>query len=111
MRLFLFGIGGTGGRVMEALAFLLASGVELVDAHKQPVEIIPILLDTDKSNKDTLDGASALELYQVLHSKCRSSEQCGFFSTPIGPLASVAKEANQRVSKAFQLNFQSVEHS
>jgi hypothetical protein len=111
MRLFLFGIGGTGGRVMEALTFLLASGVKLVDAHKQPVEVIPILLDTDKSNKDTLDGASALELYQRLHSKCQSAGKCGFFSTPIGPLASLAKEANQRISKAFQLNFQGVEHS
>ena len=111
MRLFLFGIGGTGGRVMEALTFLLASGVELVDAQDQPVEVIPILLDTDKTNKDTLDGASALELYRQLHKKCEAGGRGGFFSTPINPLGSLANAANQSTSKTFQLNYQGVENT
>ena len=111
MRLFLFGIGGTGGRVIEALTFLLASGVELVNEQNQPVEVIPILLDTDKANKDTLDGASALELYQRLHAKCESGGKEGFFSTKINPLSSLANAANPGISKTFQLNYSGVENA
>jgi hypothetical protein len=110
MRLFVFGIGGTGGRLMEALTFLLAAGMKMVDADGKPVELIPILLDTDATNKDTLDGVSALELYSRLHSKSDSATE-GFFSTSMGPLASLAQEVSVDVSRTFRLNYRGVENA
>jgi hypothetical protein len=110
MRLFVFGIGGTGSRVIEALTFLLASGVEMVDAEKQKVELIPILLDTDATNKDTLDAVSALTLYTQLHSERGSAPGSGFFSSPVGPLCSLAKDANKALSTTFRLNYKGVEN-
>lgn len=46
-KLYLFGIGGTGSRVIRSLTMLLASGVDPgVD------RIIPVLIDPDLSNGD-----------------------------------------------------------
>lgn len=49
MKLFIFGIGGTGSRVLKSLTMLLAAGVKI-----QADEIIPIIIDTDAgaANKD-----------------------------------------------------------
>ena len=110
MRLFVFGIGGTGGRLMEALTFLLAAGVRLLDSTGQPVELIPILIDTDKDNKDTLDGLSALKLYSDLHAMRDPADKDGFFSTKMEPLCSLATETNTEVSRTFRLNYKGVEN-
>jgi len=46
-KLYVFGIGGTGARVLKSLTMLLASGVECeVDT------IVPIIIDRDKGNGD-----------------------------------------------------------
>lgn len=46
-KIFLFGIGGTGARVLRSLTMMLATGVKLgVD------EIIPIIIDPDAANAD-----------------------------------------------------------
>lgn len=46
-KLYLFGIGGTGSRVIRSLTMLLASGVDAgVDT------IVPVLIDPDLSNGD-----------------------------------------------------------
>ena len=46
-KLYIFGIGGTGARVLKSLTMLLAAGVECgVDT------IVPIIIDRDMSNKD-----------------------------------------------------------
>lgn len=46
-KLYIFGIGGTGSRVLRSLTMLLASGVECgVDT------IVPIIIDRDKGNGD-----------------------------------------------------------
>lgn len=46
-KLYIFGIGGTGARVLKSLTMLLASGVECgVDT------IVPIIIDRDKGNGD-----------------------------------------------------------
>src|SRR5574344_349920 len=46
-KLYIFGIGGTGSRVLRSLAMLLASGVE-IDTN----EIVPIIIDPDSANAD-----------------------------------------------------------
>jgi hypothetical protein len=110
MKLFVFGIGGTGSRVVEALTYLLASGVPLSDSGGQPVKLIPILLDTDAGNKDTLDCVGALELYRTLYSQLDSRSRGGFFSTGIEPLVLEEHQAQGIKSSTFRLNYQGVEN-
>jgi hypothetical protein len=108
--LFVFGIGGTGSRVVEALVYLLAAGVHLRNETGDPVELIPILLDTDASNRDTLDCVAALELYQSLHVQCASPGHDGFFATSIQSLASLSDNPSGEISKSFRLSYQGVEN-
>ena len=46
-KLFLFGIGGTGVRVIKSLTMLLAAGVDV-----KATEIVPIIVDPHQSNSD-----------------------------------------------------------
>jgi hypothetical protein len=110
MKLFVFGIGGTGSRVVEALTYLLASGVSLSDSGGQAVKLIPILLDTDAGNKDTLDCVGALELYRTLSAHRDSRSRDGFFSTGIEPLVLQEHQAQGVKSSTFRLNYQGVEN-
>ena len=54
-KLYVFGIGGTGSRVLRALTMLLASGVKC-DAEK----IVPIIIDPDDSAADMCFGRGGL---------------------------------------------------
>jgi len=107
-RIFVFGIGGTGSRVIESLVYLLAAGVELRDSANQPVQVVPMLLDTDATNQDTIDCVKALEFYEKLH---RSSSGTGFFATNIAPLSSLAQDASGDISRSFRLNYEGVENA
>ncbi|WP_222597207.1 hypothetical protein [Chitinophaga pinensis] len=55
--IFVFGVGGTGARVLRSLTMLLASGVKLNNTNK----IIPIIIDVDAKNADTSRTLKALE--------------------------------------------------
>ena len=46
-KLYIFGIGGTGARVLRSLTMMLASGVQLGQD-----ESVPIFIDPDESNAD-----------------------------------------------------------
>lgn len=79
-KLYLFGIGGTGARVMRSLTMLLASGVKAgVDT------IIPVLIDPDTSNGDLTRTIDALKAYQSIHSKLTfgTDTKSDFFKTSI----------------------------
>ena len=57
-KLYIFGIGGTGSRVLKSLIMLLASGVECgVDT------IVPIVIDRDMSNHDLTRTKTLIENY------------------------------------------------
>jgi hypothetical protein len=107
-RIFVFGIGGTGSRVIESLVYLLAAGVELRDSTMQSVQVVPMLLDTDATNQDTIDCVKALEFYEKLH---RASSGAGFFAANITPLSSLAQEASGDISRSFRLNYEGVENA
>ena len=62
MKLFLFGIGGTGARVLRSLTMLLASGANV----PADLTIIPILLDMDMQNGDTERALRLVELYRSI---------------------------------------------
>lgn len=84
-KIYIFGIGGTGARVIRSLTMLLASGVELggnVDT------IIPIIIDPDKSNGDLTRTISLLKEYKFINEQLRFGKysQSKFFRTKIDDL-------------------------
>lgn len=90
-RLFVFAIGGTGARVMRSLGMLLGAGVKL------EWEIVPILIDIDKTNGDTVLTEDLLRQYLALRKKALKevgdSNEISFFQTPITTLGEIAKDA------------------
>lgn len=80
-KLFVFGIGGTGSRVLKSLTMLLASGVQC-DAE----EIIPIIVDRDLSNADLTKTKGIVENYielQKVAPKLSGENKNRFFNTKI----------------------------
>lgn len=63
-KLYLFGIGGTGARVIRSLVMLLASGVKSNSIET----IIPVLIDPDLSNGDLTRTISLLNSYKNIRS-------------------------------------------
>lgn len=80
-KLYVFGIGGTGARVIKSLIYLLASGVKL---DKKISTLVPILIDPDNGNGDLTRTVRLLSLYKELQKKTETAN--GFFSTSIKTL-------------------------
>lgn len=84
-KIYIFGIGGTGARVIRSLTMLLASGVELgggIDA------IIPVIIDPDKSNGDLTRTIRLLKDYKFINEHLRFGEdsKSKFFRTKVDDL-------------------------
>jgi hypothetical protein len=79
-KLYVFGIGGTGSRVIKSLTMLLASGIEIND-----FEIVPIIIDPDQANGDVTRTVEILKNYQNIRNKLSFSEneKNNFFKTKI----------------------------
>lgn len=80
MKVYVFGIGGTGSRVLRAATMLLASGVECkADA------IVPIIVDPDAAGGDVERTATLMRHYGEIRSKLDFSpkKQNKFFRTEI----------------------------
>ncbi len=61
-KLYIFGIGGTGSRVIKSLTMLLAAGVDCgADT------IVPIIIDKDTSNKDLTRTHELIKEYMAVH--------------------------------------------
>ncbi len=80
-KLFIFGIGGTGSRVIKSLMMLLASGVKI-----NASEIIPIIIDVDKPNEDLTRTIEILKLYESINTTLVRPGYSGFFETKISNL-------------------------
>ncbi|WP_019988034.1 tubulin-like doman-containing protein [Rudanella lutea] len=99
MKLFLFGIGGTGARVLRSLTMMLAAGA------KTPADltIVPILLDMDMQNGDTERSLRVVDLYRTIRrgayeGPTGSQGQKTFFATPLQPLGTLqAENAQERL--------------
>ena len=77
-KLYIFGIGGTGSRVLKSLTMLLASGVECgVDT------IVPIIIDRDMSNKDLSRTKLLIEDYVAVNKIAETNGKNQFFKTKI----------------------------
>nr|WP_315182512.1 hypothetical protein [uncultured Flavobacterium sp.] len=68
-KLYVFGIGGTGSRVIKSLAMLLATGVEI-----NQYEVVPIIIDPDEANGDVTRTIDILKNYQNIHNKLSFSD-------------------------------------
>ncbi|MCD7977454.1 MAG: hypothetical protein LUG51_09935 [Tannerellaceae bacterium] len=79
-KLYVFGIGGTGSRVIKSLTMLLAAGVDM-----NGYEIVPIIIDPDIANGDVTRTIDLLRNYQNVRSKLDFSNHAEnrFFQTPI----------------------------
>ena len=60
-KLFLFGIGGTGSRVVKSLVMLAASGVNI-----QAKAIVPIIIDPDFANADLTRTIELIKTYAAV---------------------------------------------
>lgn len=84
-KIYVFGIGGTGSRVLRSLTMLLASGVELGNGIDT---VVPIIIDPDASNGNLTDTVDFLGKYESIrrHLRFDGAEKNKFFSTKVEPL-------------------------
>ncbi len=77
-KLYLFGIGGTGARVMRSLTMLLASGV------KCSMDIVPIIIDPDSGADSLTKAVEAFDSYKMVRDHLQyNSGDDHFFGTLI----------------------------
>ena len=79
-KLYVFGIGGTGSRVLKSLIMLLSSGVKI-----EAEEIVPIIIDPDGSSGDLTHTIDVIRTYNAIHSQIKptSKSRNKFFTTKI----------------------------
>ena len=63
-KLYVFGIGGTGARVLRSFTMMMAAGVKI-----GADEIVPIIIDPDASNADLSRTVALMNNYQNVRSK------------------------------------------
>ena len=105
--LYLFGIGGTGSRVIKSLTMLLATGVKLKDSEDEEInKVIPIIIDPDKSNGDLTRTSQILQNYQKIRKKLDfdKTKDNNFFRTDITALSDLS-EAPNKASKTISDHF------
>lgn len=80
-KLYIFGIGGTGSRVLKSLIMLLGAGVEM----KNTSEIVPVIIDPDFASADLTRTIELIKRYKGIRSKIKfeSSKENKFFNTDI----------------------------
>lgn len=87
-KLYVFGIGGTGSRVIKSLTMLLASGVKLEGISS----VVPIIIDPDASNGDVVRTIDILKLYHSIRE--RISDPSQFFGTSLQTLSQISGDYN-----------------
>lgn len=104
-KLYVFGIGGTGARVMKALTLLLASGVKLPQEFDT---VVPILIDPDTSNGDLNRTKEILTLYQQIRNEVH--EPVNFFSQEIKTINELSDKSGSVNPDFFQFKLEDVDN-
>jgi hypothetical protein len=106
-KLFIFGIGGTGSRVIRSLVNLMASGVKM-----DMDEVVPIIIDPDKANGDLNRTIELIDTYQKIFNDTTTHESGEFFSTKIASLGEVvSRQANaQNIVNGFRFEIDGVQN-
>jgi hypothetical protein len=79
-KLYVFGIGGTGSRVLKSLTMLMAAGVK-IDTN----EIVPVIIDPDHAAADLTRTVKLMQDYKKIHDRIdhTNTRQNTFFNTKI----------------------------
>lgn len=96
-KLFIFGIGGTGSRVLKALTLLFASGVKL---DKEFETVVPIIIDPDIANGDLSRTKEILTLYQEIRSQVHEPDD--FFYQEIKTVNEISDTSSSISPDYFQ---------
>lgn len=88
MALYVFGIGGTGARVIKALTLLMASGVQPENTNT----VIPVLIDPDNANGDLNRTLELLRLYRNLRAHTEQDAN-HFFGCALRSLSDAGESA------------------
>ena len=108
-KIYLFGIGGTGSRVIKALTFLLASGIEF----KQKT-IVPIIIDPDEANGDVTKTIDLLRNYEKIRTKLtfNNDAENHFFETSVESISENYRLKIPDSKKKFKefINYSSLDH-
>lgn len=67
-KLYVFGIGGTGSRVIKSLVMLASAGVKINQ------DIVPIIIDPDFSNQNLTNTLECLKKYNRIHGKLTDAD-------------------------------------
>jgi len=105
-KLYIFGIGGTGSRVIKSLAMLLASGCRLKNNFET---IIPIIIDPDTGNGDLNRTKDILKLYQEIRNQVNQPDD--FFRQEIKTVNELTNKSPVVNSDYFQFNLDNVNQS
>lgn len=103
-KLYVFGIGGTGSRVIKALTMLLASGCTL---DKRFDTVVPIIIDPDTSNGDLNRTKDILKLYQEIRNQVDSPND--FFKQEIKTVNQLSKNKKAVNSDHFLFKLNDVD--
>jgi len=105
-KLFIFGIGGTGARVIKSLTMLLASGVKT-----NFTQIVPIIIDPDRAGGDLNRTVKLLGDYQKIHNELVDFPHNNFFGTPILTLSEAVarKGGTSNVIDGFRFELNGVQ--
>ena len=96
-KLFIFGIGGTGSRVIKSLVMLLAAGMK----SQNDFEVVPIIIDPHKDNEDLKRTISILSNYEKITEKVGLTN--GFFNTKVTTLQALDPNNNLGGTYTFKL--------
>lgn len=70
-KLYVFGIGGTGSRVIKAMTMMFASGVKLSNNFDV---VVPIIIDPDSGNGNLTQAKEILKDYRTIRSKIKNPD-------------------------------------
>ncbi len=99
-KIFIFGIGGTGSRILRSLTMLLSSGVKF-----GADEIVPIIIDPDAANADLTRTVALMNNYSNIRSSLSFSSvnKSRFFKTEIEQIMpNYTLRINDTDDKTFQ---------
>ncbi|MGH1386872.1 hypothetical protein [Kordia sp.] len=105
-KLYVFGIGGTGGRVLKSLTMLLATGVQT------KFDIVPIIIDPDGAGGDLNRTSKILREYQQIYDAIDNYEHCDFFKNKITTLGDIAKDQSRggKIFDGFQFELNGIQN-
>lgn len=93
-KIYVFGIGGTGSRVLRSLTMMLAAGVKLgVD------KVVPIIIDPDNSNADLTRTVDLMNRYVEIRKQLKFVE---------GAKSTFYKPEIEKILKNYTLPFQNI---